>query len=285
MKIMSDKKLDQRQMESAKEIVIPIRPRELYQAYANLVYDKPVSWYQSAAKALDSFSINKRMRTGINAVVTMPLAIIGRNASRAAHAMADGTWKRPSQIVGGGVGAAAAWWFAGKAAFGWLTTSVPGVSAVASQAGLLGGIVKVGAAITAAVTTGLAVTPIAFMVGTLAAATAGAIVVAAVSTVPALLNIKAGLKRTLFRLKGVKDVDFDGPEEEKTINYDSLRARDERKTFGEIGWKIQNLTDEHQKEIFDKLKDKFEAAAAANQNQPQPVAQPAAAPAAPKATP
>ena len=282
---MSDKKLDQRQMESAKEIVIPIRPRELYEAYAKLVYDKPVAWYQSAAKALDSFSINKRMRTGVNAILTLPLGIIGRNTGRAAHTLADGQWKRPSQVVGGGVGAAAAWWFAGKAAFTWLTTSAPGISAVASQAGLLGGIAKVGAVIVAGVTTGLAVTPIAFMVGTLAAATAGALVVAAASTIPAALNIKTGLKRTIFRLKGVKDVDFDGPEEEKAINYDSLRAREERKTFGEMSWKIGNLTDEHQKEIFDKLKDKFDAAAAANQNQPQPVAQPAAAPAAPKATP
>jgi hypothetical protein len=272
-------------MESAKEIVIPIRPKELYEAYAKAVYDKPVSWYQSLAKGIDAISINKRMRTGVNAVLTMPLAIIGRNGARAAHTLADGQWKRPSQVIGGGVGAAAAWWVAGKAAFGWLTTAAPGISAVASQAGLLGGVMKVGAAIVAAVTSGLIVTPIAFMVGTLAAATAGAVVVAAVSTLPALLNVKAGLKRTIFRLKGVKDVDFDGPEEEKAINYDSLRARDERKTFGEMSWKLNSLTDEHQKEIFDKLKDKFEAAAAANQNQPQPVAQPAAAAAAPKATP
>ena len=282
---MSDKKLDQRQMESAKEIVIPIRPKELYEAYAKAVYDKPVELYQSIAKGIDALSIHKRMRTGLNAFLTMPLAIMTRNGARAAHTLADGQWKRPSQVVGGGVGAAAAWWFAGKAAFGWLTTSAPGISAVASQAGLLGGAVKIGALITSAVVTGLAVTPIAFMVGTLAAATAGAIVVTAVSSIPALLNIKAGLKRTFFRLKGVKDVDFDGPEEEKAISYDSLRAREERKNFSEMSWKVNNLTDEHQKEIFDKLKEKFDAAAAANQNQPQPVAQPAAAPAAPKATP
>jgi hypothetical protein len=282
---MSDKKLDQRQMESAKEIVIPIRPKELYEAYAKAVYDKPVSRYQALAKKVDSFSIHKRMRTGLNAVLTLPLGIIGRNTARAAHTLADGEWKRPSQVIGGGVGAAAAWWFAGKAAFGWLTTSAPGISAVASQAGLLGGVVKIGALITSAVVTGLAVTPAAFMVGTLAAATAGAAVVAVASTLPAALNIKTGLKRTLFRLKGVKNVDFDGPEEEKAISYDSLRARQERKDYSEMSWKIQNLTDEHQKDIFDKLKDKFDAAAAANQV--QPVAQPAAvaAPAAPKATP
>ena len=282
---MSDKKLDQRQMESAKEIVIPIRPKELYEAYATAGYDKPIGFLRNIAKKIDSISIAKGMRNGVLAVVTMPLGIIGRNSSRAFHTMAGGEWKRPTQVVGGGVGAAAAWWFAGKAAFTYATTSMPGVAAVASQAGLLGGVVKIGALITSAVVTGLAVTPVAFMVGTVAAAVAGAAVVATVSTLPAALNLKAGLKRTLFRLKGVKDVDFDGPEEEKAISYDSLRAREERKNYSEMSWKIQNLTDEHQKEIFDKLKDKFDAAAAANQNQPQPVAQPAAAPAAPKATP
>ena len=282
---MSDKKLDQRQMESAKEIVIPIRPKELYEAYATAVYDKPVNAYRGLAKMIDSVSIHKRMRTGLNAVLTLPLGIIGRNSARAAHTLAGGEWKRPSQILGGGVGAAAAWWFTAKAAFTYLTTQAPVISAITSQATLLGGVAKIGTLIGTAAVTGLAVTPLAFMAGTLAVATAGALVVGLASTVPAALNIKAGLKRTWFRMKGVTGVDFDGPEEEKAINYDSLRAREERKNYGEISWKVGSLTDEHQKEIFDKLKEKFEAAAAANQNQPQPVAQPAAAASAPKATP
>ncbi|MEZ0224425.1 MAG: hypothetical protein ACAH83_07730, partial [Alphaproteobacteria bacterium] len=75
-----------------------------------------------------------------------------------------------------------------------------------------------------------------------------------------------------------KGVDYDGEKEEQEISYNSLSARNERKTYADIGWKIRGLTDEHQKEIFDTLKEKFDTAAAANQN--QPVAQPAAAPAA-----
>jgi hypothetical protein len=279
---MSDKQLDERQLESRKEVIIPIKLRELYKAYAKGVYDKPIDLVKGIARKVDDFSVAKRMRTGLLAVVTMPLGIITRNASRAAHYVAE---EKFPGAAGGVVGAAAAWWFAGKMAFTWATTQAPVIAGIASQAGVLGAVAKIGTLVATTALTGLAVLPVAFMVGTVATAVAGAAVIGALSTVPAAFNLKTGFLRTLDRIRGIKGVDYDGAKEEQEISYNSLSARNERKEYSQISWKIRGLTDDHQKEIFDKLKEKFDAAAAANQNQPQPVAQPAAAPSAPKATP
>jgi hypothetical protein len=275
---MADNQLDERQLESRKEVIIPIKLRELYKAYIKLAYDKPIDLVKGIARKVDDFSVAKRMRTGLLAVATMPLGIITRNSSRAAHYVAE---EKFPGAAGGVVGAAAAWWFGGKMAFGYLTTQAPVIAGIASQAGVLGAAAKIATLVATTVLTGLAILPPAFMIGTVAAAVAGAAVIGVLSTVPAAFNLKSGFLRTMDRLRGIKGVDYDGAKEEQEISYNSLSARNERKEYSQISWKIRGLTDEHQKEIFDNLKEKFDAAAAANQN--QPVAQPAAAPAAPAA--
>ena len=271
--------LSKRQLESAKEIVIPVWPKELYKGYIKLIHDKPIEWYGAIARKLDDVSINKRLRTGFNAFLTMPLAIIGRNTARSAHHLADGDYHRPTQVIGGGVGAAAAWWFGGKAAFAYLTTQAPVISGIVSGAGVLGATAKIATLVATTVVAGLVVVPPAFMVGTLALATVGAAVVAAVSTIPAALNIRTGLKRTWFRMKGVKGVDFDGPEELKEIADNSLSSRYEREAYRTVQNNLWRLSDSTKKELYEGLKKEFDQAAApANQNQPvpTPVAQPAA---------
>ena len=279
---MSEKQLDERQLESRKEVIIPIKLRELYKAYIKAAYDKPIDLVKGIARKVDDFSVAKRMRTGLLAVVTMPLGIITRNSSRAAHYVAE---EKFPGTAGGVVGAAAAWWFGGKMAFGYLTTQAPVIAGIASQAGVLGAIAKIGTLVATAAISGLVILPPAFMIGTVATAIAGAAVIGVLSTVPAAFNLKSGFLRTMDRLRGIKGVDYDGAKEEQEISYNSLSARNERKEFSEMSWKIRGLTDEHQKQIFDTLKEKFDTAAAANQNQPQPVAQPAAAASAPKAKP
>lgn len=272
------KKLDERAMESRKEVIIPIRLRELYKAYVTATFDKPIEWMQKLARGVDSVAVNKRMRTGVQAVVTMPLGIILRNSARSANWVAE---KKAPGVITGVVGSAAAWWFGGKMAYAWATTHVPVLSTLATQTGVIASVAKVATLAATTVLTGFAVVPPALMIGTAAAALAGAAVIATLSTVPAVFNLKTGLLRSLDRLRGIKGVDYDGAKEEQEISYNSLQARNERKLYSEISWKVRNLTDEHQKEIFDSLKEKFDVVAApANQNQPQATAQPAAAPAA-----
>ena len=268
--------LSDRQRESRKEIVIPIRPKELYKAYADWITEKPVEGYKAVARFADSIATPKRMRTGFTAVVKLPLGIMGRNAARAAHYVAD---KKLPGGIGGVLGAGAAWWFAGKAAFAWATTSAPGLAAVASQAGVIGAATKIATLVGTTVLTGLAVVPPAFMIGTIVTATAAAAVIGVASVVPALINIKTGILRTVDRFKGIKGVDYDGQKEEEEITYNSLRAREERRLYNDIGWKVDRLSEEHQKELFTRLTEKFGKAAekaAPAQDDPAPVAQPAA---------
>jgi hypothetical protein len=280
---MADKKLDEHALESRKEVIIPIRLKELYKAYVTATFDKPIEWMQKLARGVDSIAIHKRMRTGVLAVATMPAGIILRNSARSANWVAE---KKAPGVVTGVVGSAAAWYFGGKMAYAWATTHVPVLSTLATQTGVLASIAKVATVAATTVLTGFAVVPPALMLGTAAAAVAGAALIGTLSVVPAAFNLKTGLLRSWDRIRGIKDVDYDGAKEEQEISQNSLYARNERKEYSKISYGIRNLTEEHQKQLFDNLKEKFDQAAAANQNQPQPVAAPAAAaPAARKPTP
>lgn len=264
------KKLDERQLESRKEIVIPINPKALWDAYTKLAYDKPIGALQWVAKKVDDFAIHKRMRSGIQSVVSMPLGIMLRNGARATHQLAEGKYLHTSQWLGGGAAALSAWWVAGSA----LNTALAGTF-VSSIGGSI-------ATVAAAAALTLPVVVPAAMIGVAAFSAAVGLAITGVSVLPAALNIKTGLLRTLDRLKGIKDVVYDGPAEEKAITYDSLRAREERKMYSDVSWKVRSLSDEHQKEIFDSLTEKFgKAVAPANNNQQVAVATPASRKSAP----
>jgi hypothetical protein len=268
---MSDKKLDQHQIESAKEIVIPISVRGIAKGLTKIFYEAPVDLYKKVARKVDDVAVNKNMRNGYFAFATMPLGIMLRNGARASHQLADGQYKGSSQVIGGTAGAGAAWWLAGKALFGAIASHLPVAAAVVG---------KVGAAAVAGAVTLPVVIP-AFMVGTLAAATVVGVAITALSAVPAVVNIKSGIKRSLFRLKGVKDVNFDDDATLQEIQHNSLSSRHERESYSRITRELHYLSEEGQKDIYESLKEKFGKAAendtaAAPQQQAQAAAKPAA---------
>lgn len=266
---MSDSKLDQHQIESAREIVIPINIRGLAKGLTKIFYEVPVELYKTVARKADDMAVNKRMRQGVFAFATMPASIMIRNGARAAHQLADGKYKNTAQVIGGTAGAGAGWWVAGKALFGALATHMP------AAVGIVG---KIGAAAIAGTATLPVVIP-AFMVGTLAAATAAAVTITALSAVPAVANIVPGFKRTLYRLKGVKSENFDSDAALNAIKYDSLSSRHERTAYNQVVNGLHYLSEERQKDVYESLKEKFGKAAAADAPNaaPQPqTAQPAA---------
>ncbi|MBI1214437.1 MAG: hypothetical protein GC185_01300 [Alphaproteobacteria bacterium] len=272
---MSDKKLDQHQLESAKEIVIPINIRGLAKGLTKICYEAPVDLYKKITRKVDDLAVNKRMRQGFFAFATMPLSIMLRNGSRAAHQLADGKYKNSAQVVGGIGGAGAGWWVAGKALFGVLATHMP------VAVGVVG---KIGAVAIAGAVSLPVVIP-AFMVGTLATATVVGAAITALSVVPAVANVKSGLKRTFYRVKGVKDVNFDSDAALEAIKNDSLSSRYERETYSRVSRDLHYMSEEGQKDIYERLKEKFGKAASndnaedAQQQQAQPAAKKAAAPA------
>lgn len=258
------KTLNERQREARKEIVIPINPKALARAYTKLIYDKPIGALQWVAKKVDDFAIHKRMRTGLLSVVSMPAGIMLRNGARATHQLAEGKYAHVGQWLGGGAAAIGGWAAAGLALKSALTGTIVST---------LGGSVAttaVGFALTFPV-----VVPAA-MIGVAALSTAIGLGITGISVVPALLNVKSGLLRTMDRIKGIKGVDYDGPAEEKAITYDSLRAREERKIYREVSWQIDSLSEEHQKDIYERLSKQFGKAADPAKQQQQAVATPAA---------
>ncbi|MDE1153136.1 MAG: hypothetical protein PW788_11420 [Micavibrio sp.] len=268
---MSDNQLSQHQIESRKEIVIPITLKGLAQGYAKLAYEKPVNLYKWVATKFDNLAIHKNMRNGHLAAITLPLGIMLRNGTRAAHNLADGKYlKGVSQWLGGTVGAGGAWFVAGKALAATLTSNVPLLATV-------GG--KIATTAVAAALSFPVVVP-AFMVGTLAMATAVGLGITALSALPAVLNIKTGILRSLDRIKGIKGVNYDDPAAEAEITHNSLSSRRDRQQYSEVVNGLRYLSEEGQKGIYESLKGKFEKAANQNapqqQQQPAPVAQAAA---------
>ena len=266
--IMTEPKtLTERQLESRKEIVIPIRPKELWNAYTKYVYEKPLEGLRWLATKVDDAAVSKKLRTGFLAVVGMPAGIIGRNSSRATHQLAEGKYLHTAEWLGGGAAALSAWFVAGKALAGYL-----GHTAVATVGGHIA-TTAIGAAVT------LPVVVPAAMVGVAAFSLAVGAGIAVLSLGPAALNLVTGGLRTLDRFKGIKGVDYDGPKEKKEIDYNSLRATAERKMYGEISWKVGNLSEEHQKDIYESLAKRFAKVAAKpaveDDQQPVAVAQPA----------
>lgn len=114
---MSDpKKLTQTQIDSAKEVVIPVTLRGLAEGWRKITYKAPVRLYKRITRKVDDVAISKPMRNGFLAALTMPVSIMARNGSRAAHNLADGHYKHTAHALGGVAAAGASWWVAGSAA-------------------------------------------------------------------------------------------------------------------------------------------------------------------------
>ena len=261
------RQLTEKELEARKEIVIPIKPKELWNAYTKYVFEKPLEGVQWLAKKLDNVAVSKKLRSGPLAFLGMPAGIIGRNAARATSHLAAGKYLHTAQWLGGGAAALSAWYVAGTA-----LASTLGNTLVAT----IGGKIAV-TAIAAAVTVPVMVP--AAMIGVAGFSVAVGLGIAALSVFPGALNLITGTRRTIDYVKGIRGVDYDGAKEKLEIDYNSLRAIEERKTYQEVKYNLGSLTEEHQKDIYEGLAERFAKAAtkaAAQDDDAAPVALPAA---------
>ena len=239
------KELEATKVESRKEVVIPITLRGLVEGYKKIFHDTPVKLFQKAAVATDSAS--SHMMTGLGSAITMPLGIMLRNGSRVAHGASKDKWAAAS--ISGIVGAGAAWWMAGGAAFASLSSSL-------ALTGTLG---KIGTAIVAAVATSPVTIP-AFTVGTLAGATALGAAATVLSVIPAAVNVPVAFRRSIDRIKGVK---YDEKALQQEIQKNSLQAREEKTQMHDLQRRISYLTPESRQTIYEGLKKEFDKNASA----------------------
>ena len=260
------RQLTEKELEARKEIVIPIKPKELWNAYTKYVFEKPLEGVQWLAKKLDNVAVSKKLRSGPLAFLGMPAGIIGRNAARATSHLAAGKYLHTAQWLGGGAAALSAWYVAGTA-----LASTLGNTLVAT----IGGKIAV-TAIAAAVTVPVMVP--AAMIGVAGFSIAVGVGIAALSVFPGALNLITGTRRTIDFVKGIRGVDYDGAKEKLEIDYNSLRAIEERKTYQTVKYSLGSLSEEHQKDIYEGLAERFAKAAAkaAEQDDAAPVAMPAA---------
>ncbi len=260
------RQLTEKELEARKEIVIPIKPKELWNAYTKYVFEKPLEGVQWLAKKLDNVAVSKKLRSGPLAFLGMPAGIIGRNAARATSHLAAGKYLHTAQWLGGGAAALSAWYVAGSA-----LAATLGNTLVAT----IGGKIAV-TAIAAAVTVPVMVP--AAMIGVAGFSIAVGVGIAALSVFPGALNLITGTRRTIDFVKGIRGVDYDGAKEKLEIDYNSLRAIEERKTYQTVKYSLGSLSEEHQKDIYEGLAERFAKAAtkAAEQDDAAPVAMPAA---------
>ncbi len=232
-------------IESRKEIIIPITLKGLYDGYKKIVYDAPLSAFQWAAGKVDAGS--KSLMTGYAAAATMPVGIMLRNGARVAY---DSSKSRYLAVADGAgiVGSAAAWWIAGSAAYTALSSSLALTSTVGA----------IGAGVAAAVVTSPVLVP-AYTAGVLLASTALGAAATALSVIPAVANLKVAFLRSADRFRGIK---HDEAALSAEHSKGSVREDYEELMFRQAMTGLGRISDERQKEIYDSLKAKFEPAAA-----------------------
>ncbi|GEM_PF-2317598 len=239
------KKLADAKIDSRREVIVPISLKGLYDGYERITYRAPKDAFQWVARQADNLS--NTMTTGVAAALTMPAGIILRNSARAMHEASDGKYLQIAH-VGGVAGALGGWWVAGSAALATLTTTFGVASTVGS----------VGATIAAAVVSSVVIVP-AFTVGLLGASLALGGIVAAVSTVPAVVNLPVALRRSVDAIKGIK---LDRKELDAVFEKNSLETRDQNRRFTQASSAIYRLNDDNKRKLYEDLKASFEDAAA-----------------------
>jgi len=241
--------LTEQELDALREIHIAVNLKGLLNAWNYVTYKKPFSLYQGAARRVERLS--KKMMTGNASVFGLPLGIILRNTSRAAHNLSDEQYHHVAHVAGGLAVAGA---MAG-AAF------VAGpVIAGAIGAGLLGSVIGYGAS--AAASFVVLHRPV-FTLGTLATSSVVAAGVAVFSTlVAAPANLLVGFRRSKASLKGIKltedqlvarEVAFD--RRSPLANYEQRQEDFARQVFSQ-------LPKEKKEQLYQTLKAEFEPAAA-----------------------
>jgi hypothetical protein len=242
-KLSMSTQLPKEKLDTRKEVVIPITLKGLVTGIEKIFHKAPLKAFQYIMRKADTFS--NRLMTGAAAALTMPAGIIVRNGARAAHHSSRGAYAHVSNIVGL-VGAAGSWYIAGSAVASKLSTL--------AVAGTLG---KIGTTIAAAVVAAPVVIP-AFTAGILLSATAIGAVTAALSVVPAVVNLPVAIRRSVDRFKGLRYKEADLQQQ---LHEESLEAEHQRKAFRVVSDNLRYLSEDDQQRVFKTLKDKFDAAA------------------------
>lgn len=248
--------LTEDQLRSRKEIYISIDWKGLKDFYTKVCHDLPFKGYKAAFRKLEG--VSKKLMTGSASLLGMPAGIIVRNTARAAHNSADGRYAHMPQLVG--VAASlAGWYYAGVAAAGYLTAAMPATAAAIT--GTLGSWGMLGVV---AATTWPVLLP-AFTVATLATASVIGTAVAAVSTLPALLNGVVAFRRSQDSLKGIKYTEDDLTSMAEEFDRDSPSAKYERSMVSTAKHALDSMSPASRATIFKSLKSEFDAAANGNE--------------------
>lgn len=269
------RQLTEKELEARREVPWMLIPKTIWNALVKYTFEKPLQGVQWVGRKIDDAGRSKKLRSGIQAVLGLPVGIVLRNTGRAMYHMANGDYAK-THMVGAVVGAAAGWWAAGVALAGSL--GVTSVAAVTSG-GIVSGLASAGIIAASAAATFPLVVPAA-MIGAVALTGVVTAVTAGLSLFPALVpNALVGFLRSKDAVQGIKVEDYDGPKEKKALDYDSIREIEERKLYNDVRWQVGSLNDEHQKDIYETLAKKFAVAAqkpaeddAANNNVAQPAA-------------
>lgn len=270
---MSDQKkpqLTEEELKNLREIHIPINLAGLRKGWQKIFYEAPFSIYQGAMRWCEG--VSKRLMTGNASLLSMPVGIIIRNATRAAHNSSEGKYLYGARIAGGlaAIGAVAAGTFFGGPM---LAAALPAV------AGVIG---SIGTYAAAGIGSLLVATTPAFTAGTLVTSSVLGIVIAGLSTVPAVANLVVAYKRSQAALKGHKLTEDQLQALEAEFDRESPSARYERQTLDQVNRGLRSLPEERRQEIFENLRADFEEAAKKKAEQEQ-AAVAAAAPAAKRA--
>jgi hypothetical protein len=88
-----------KQSNQFKEVRIPISLKGFFKAWDYVTRKKPISIFQTITRKIEGFS--KKMMTGKTSFIGMPLGIILRNTSRAAHNLSDSKYGGVAEVAGG----------------------------------------------------------------------------------------------------------------------------------------------------------------------------------------
>ncbi len=258
---MSDtqqKKLTAAEIDSLREIHIPINLEGLRKGWNKIFYEWPFSLYQGATRGIEGYS--RKLLTGKASLLSMPVGIILRNTSRAAHNSSEGRYLYTARIVGGvaAIGAVVgATMLGGPLLAGMLPAVV---------SGFLG---SVGTYIAAGAAAALVLPIPVFTAATLTTSTLVGGAIAALSTVPAVANLVVAARRSKFSAQGYKFSDEDVRALEERFDRESPSARYERKTLEQVTYGLSHLPENRRLEIFEGLKKDFAEAAKKKQEEEQ----------------
>ena len=241
------KQLTDKELKSLSEVHVAVNLKGFLTAWDYVFNKKPFALYQGVARRMEGFS--KKMMTGNASIIGMPVGIIVRNTSRAAHNLSTGRYSHIAQAAG----VLAAFAAVGAATF------VAG-PVIASAIGLGGFGTVVGYA-AAAVASGVVLNRPAYTAGTLTTSSVIAAGVAAFSTlIAAPANLLVAFRRSRASLKGVKLTEDQLLAQQAEFDRRSPAAEYERQQEEQVRYGLASLSPAKKEKIYLSLKAEFDLA-------------------------